>query len=158
MDYANRLDTAENVNRFIYGGQGICTLLQVDNGVYHSYKFARPKDKSFPPDVTFVYAVHYTETDVPTLFYIGMVDRDGFRITSKSRFRPDNDIVKGAKWIVKMSKSDKIASDSRMILTHDGRCARCGRPLSREEACRTGIGKKCMKYVERRLLSISTLM
>lgn len=158
MDNKNRLNTAQDIERFIYGGQGICTLLQVDNGIYHSYKFSKPKDSSFPPDIIFVYAVHETETDKPMLFYIGKVDKDGFTLTSKSRFQADNDIVKGARWIVKMSKNDKVAADSRMILTHNGRCARCGRPLSQESACRAGIGNKCMKYVERRLLSIQTLM
>jgi len=158
MDITNRLSTAEDIQRFIYGGQGICTLKQVDNGVYHSYKFTKPRDNSFPPDIIFVYAVHETESDVPTLFYIGKIDKDGFTLTSKSRFREDNDIVRGVKWIVKMSRSNAIASDPRVILYHNGRCARCGRQLTREHACHRGIGNKCMKYVERRLLSIQTLM
>lgn len=158
MDYVNQLNTAEDVKRFIYGGQGICTLLQVNNGISHTYKFSRPKDSSFPPDIIFVYAVHNPETDKPMLFYVGKVDKDGFTLTSKSRFRADNDIAKGAKWIVRMSQHDEVASDSRMVLYHNGRCARCGRMLSRDEACKHGIGNKCMKYVERRLLSIQTLM
>ena len=142
-----RLTTAQDINRFIHGGKGICTL-EAPWGTNHTYLFAKPENSDvFPDDVVFVYAVHESKH-----FYIGMIEQNKFRLTRNSRFLADNEITKGAAYIVKMANSEALVRDTPMVLYHNGRCARCGRmlPTTLDRENKTGFGRKCLKYVESR--------
>ena len=145
MDITTQLKDFESIHRFIHGGKGVCTL-EAPFGVHHTYLFLKPSDRdAFPDDVVFVYAVHESKR-----FYIGMIEQDKFRLTRNSRFLPDNEITKGAAYIARMATDKNLADKTPMVLYHDGRCARCGRKLTDEDALHVGFGKKCLKYVESR--------
>lgn len=134
-----QLKDRESIHRYIHGGRGIVTL-EAPSGNSHSYMFARPVNKStFPDDVLFVYAAHNNEK----LFYLGMMEGESFRLTKHSRFLEDTEIVRGAKYIVSMSKSLTLAENTPMKLYHEGMCARCGRPLTSEKSIEHGMGSKC---------------
>lgn len=134
-----KLDTAEKIKDYIYGGRGIVTL-KAPSGKSHTYIFARPKNTDvFPDDVLFVYALH----EGVKQFYIGMIEGGGFRLTHHSRFLPDTEIVKGARYIMKMANVKDL--DTPMELYHNGMCAFCGRQLTSEASINAGIGPKCKK-------------
>ena len=136
-----QLKSAEIIYRYIYGGRGILTL-EAPSGTAHSYAFYRPQNNSsFPDDVIFVYAAHNNEK----LFYIGMLEQDQFRLTRNSRFLEDTDIVKAAKYIIKMAHRQTLCDSTPMKLYHEGMCARCGRELRDEKSKETGFGPKCRK-------------
>lgn len=128
------------IRQYLYAGKGIVTL-ESPSGKSHTYLFQKPKDEStFPEDVRFVYAVHDNEK----LFYIGMIEDGSFRLTRHSRFLPDNEIVKGARYIWDMAHHRK---DGRMKLYHEGVCGRCGRQLTQHKVLETGIGRKCQGII-----------
>lgn len=136
------LTSAKDIHRFIHGGKGVCTL-EAPFGVNHTYLFKKPNDRdAFPDDVIFVYAVHEDKR-----FYIGMIEQDKFRLTAHSRFLPDNEITKGAAYIAKMATNETLTAKTPMMLYHDGRCARCGRPLSQDKYMKCGFGRTCLSYV-----------
>ena len=89
----------------------------------------------------------YNYVDEDVLFYLGMVEQGTFRLTERSRFAADTDIVKGAAYIVKMAYKPGLAEKSPMILTHSGRCARCGRALTSKFGIENGFGRKCLRHV-----------
>lgn len=131
-----QLNTSEAIRNYIFGGRGVVTLLS-PSGEHHTYAFRKPKrDDEYPEDVLFVYALH----DKQKLFYIGMIENGRFRLTKASRFLPDTPIVKGARYIMKMSTFDM---ETPMKLYHEGICARCGRPLTNPDSIEIGIGPKC---------------
>lgn len=137
---SSKLNTSEDIRNYIYGGRGIVTL-KAPSGKSHTYIFSKPRDEdAFPDDVLFVYALH----ENVKRFYVGMVEMNKFRLTRNSRFLPDTEIVKGAKYIMKMAFSDEL--NTPMELWHEGVCCYCGRKLSSEKTIKTGIGPKCRKY------------
>lgn len=139
-DSRHQLIGKEVIREYLMGGKGVVTL-ESPSGVSHTYCYFKPKDSSvFPEDVRFVYALH----DGRKLFYIGMIEGGVFRLTHHSRFLPDTEIVRGAKYIEKMMNRD---FDTPMKLYHEGVCARCGRKLSSGKSLETGIGPKCRKLL-----------
>ena len=142
-DSSHRMTDSNHIFDYIHGGKGIMKL-EAPSGTHHYYLFQKPADRdAFPDDVVFVYAVH----DFSKKFYVGMIEEGKFRLTRNSRFLEDTDIVKGAKYIVKMSKSQKVTSTTPMRLYHMGMCARCGKQLTREKSIQIGIGPKCRKKI-----------
>lgn len=142
-EYSQTLKDREIIHKYIHGGRGVVELV-APSGKKHTYAFLKPKDPTtFPDDVIFVYAFHNYEK----LFYIGMIEEDVFRQTRHSRFLPDTEIVKGARYINQMANIENFAISSPMTLNHLGMCARCGRALTDEKWLKLGVGKKCMKYI-----------
>lgn len=130
---------SENIKKYIHGGRGVVTL-KAPSGKKHTYIFAKPKNSyGFPDDVLFVFALHEGKKQ----FYVGMVEKDQFRLTQNSRFLPDTEIVKGAKYIMKMANIPGF--ETPMELYHEGMCCFCGRQLKSTKSMSVGIGPKCMK-------------
>ena len=132
----------QTIRNYIYGGRGVVTL-KAPSGKQHSYVFAKPKNTDvFPDDVLFVYALHAGVKQ----FYIGMIEKGKFRLTHNSRFLPDTEIVRGARYIMRMASEPDL--NSKMELWHEGVCAFCGRKLSSEKSLSTGIGPRCRRRLE----------
>ena len=74
-----------------------------------------------------------------------MLELGKFRLTRNSRFLEDTDIVKGAKYIMRMSNDDSLCHTTPMKLYHEGMCARCGRRLLDSKSKKIGYGYKCLK-------------
>ena len=138
-----KITDSEKLQMFISGGKGVIILV-APSGKSHTYQFCKPQNKlNFPEDVIFVYCIHED-----TRFYLGTIERGKFRLTRNSRFENDTEVVKGAYYIVKMSKNPELLKNSKMRVYHNGRCAKCGRELSSEKAVEFGIGPKCLKRVK----------
>lgn len=137
---ALRIHDAEMLSEFIHGSQAQLVLVG-PAGTAHCYRFARPRNvNDFPPDVRFVFAIHEDKK-----FYLGMLEEDKFRCTQNSRFDEDCDVVKGAKYIVKLSHNQNLLTWTAMKLYQSGKCARCGRPLNSEFGILHGFGKSCWR-------------
>jgi len=125
---------------YIHGGRG-AVKLEAPSGKSHSYLFKKPTNGEFPDDVLFVYALHEDKQ-----FYVGMVERDRFRLTQNSRFLIDTEIVRGAFYIMKMITVPGFTTP--MKLYHLGMCARCGRRLESEKSIQEGVGPKCRRKLD----------
>lgn len=135
---------SENLNRYILGGRAVVTL-ESPKGKKHTYVYMVPKNsENFPDDVRFIYALH----DGKKQFYIGMLEKDVFRLTRNSRFLPDTEIVKGAKYIENMRHNQSFLNDSPMKIYHEGTCARCGRKLLDVRSIKQGFGSKCIRRIK----------
>lgn len=143
-EHSCKLQGAERIRNYIFGGRGIVTL-KSPTGIHHSYIFKKPRNEDqFPDDVYFVYALH----DHDKLFYVGMVENCRFRLTRSSRFLNDTDIVKGARYIMKMAFTENL--NTKMELYHEGVCSVCGRPLTNPKSIETGIGPRCRRRLNGR--------
>ena len=145
---ATKLTNREVIHRYIHGGRGAVDLI-APSGKKHSYLFFRPRNgQHYPTDIVFVYALHNDDTK----FYVGMIEDDRFRLTTNSRFLEETEIVKGARYIMKMATIDHFAELSQMALVHLGVCCRCGRPLTSEKYLLEGIGRRCKKNYEKLMI------
>jgi len=130
------------INNYIRGGRGAVTL-KSPSGKHHTYMFSRPRNPNeFPEDILFVYAVH----DHQKLFYVGMVERNQFRITQYSRFDSNSEIAKGAAFIMRWANNPNMKTS--MILYHEGVCGCCGRKLTSPKSIECGIGPRCRKLMK----------
>lgn len=126
----------EIILNYILSGRGVVTL-ESPSGKCHTYAYYKPRNPNdFPDDILFVYAVHGGNK----LFYIGMIEGTKFRLTRNSRFLEDTEIVRGARYIMRMATS---SFNTPMKLYHEGVCCRCGRKLIAPDSIKTGIGPKC---------------
>lgn len=141
-EYSAKLTTCEDIKEYCMGGRAVVTLLSPATKVHHTYYFLKPRNEDvFPDDVRFVYAVHAEQK----LFYLGMIEQDKFRLTRASRFDNHTDIVKGARYIMRMMADSRTLD--RMELYHEGICSVCGRALTNPKSLKSGIGPKCRKRI-----------
>ena len=136
----NTFSCAKNLSKYLYAGKG-CIELTSPSGKYHDYLFSKPSSRYFPDDVIFVFAIHNDET----VFYIGMIECGIFRLTKNSRFLEDTEIVRGARYIFELSKSEERFRASKMKILHLGVCGRCGRLIQNTSKSYEGFGYKCYR-------------
>jgi hypothetical protein len=135
------------INRYIHAGNGEVTLVSPQSNKAHSYAFSKPSDeRQFPENTIFVYALHEGHK-----LYLGMLDGNGFRLTARSRFDEDTEIVKGARYIVAMSIRQDLVDKKKMHLYHSGRCCLCGRKLNGLTGLHKGMGKMFLKKYNNKL-------
>lgn len=140
IDEKYRITDSKMLKEYIHGTQAYLTLVG-PSGTAHMYLFARPRNADdFPADIRFIYAVHEN-----TKFYLGMLEGMKFRCTRNSRFAEDCEVVKGAKYIVNLAKSQPLLTWTTMKLYQSGKCARCGRALDSEFGLIHGFGKSCWR-------------
>ena len=133
-----RIEHRKTLRNCMYGGKGEVCLV-APSGKGHTYRFSKPRNsEQFPGDVIFVSVLHDGQP-----FYIGMIEKQKFRLTQNSRFEEDCESVKGAKYLMDMVNSDAFFEQSPMKVFHNGRCSVCGRSLDSERSIRDGIGKRC---------------
>lgn len=141
---SHELQGSQIIRDYIFGGRGVVTLLS-PTGVHHSYVFKKPRNEDqFPDDVYFVYALHNGDK----LFYVGMIENYQFRLTRSSRFLNDTEIVKGARYIMRMAFTSNLHTS--MKLYHEGICSVCGRPLTNPKSIEVGIGPRCRRRLDDR--------
>lgn len=141
---SHELQGSQIIRDYIFGGRGVVTLLS-PTGVHHSYVFKKPRNEDqFPDDVYFVYALHNGDK----LFYVGMIENCQFRLTRSSRFLNDTEIVKGARYIMRMAFTPNLHTS--MKLYHEGICSVCGRPLTNPKSIEVGIGPRCRRRLDDR--------
>ena len=151
MQYNHELDrfritSKDALRNCIYGGHGTVCLVSPSSKA-HTYRFNKPLNRDdFPDDVYFVYVLHETK-----YFYIGMIERNKFRLTKNSRFGEDTESVKGAKYLMQMSSDDAFFTKSPMKVFHSGRCAICGRRMRSKKSIENGVGPKCLRRLQDKL-------
>ena len=154
----HRITTIADLNRIVYGHQG-AIILESPSGKTHIYQYCLPiKKDGFPEDVRFVYNIHVNNKEYPlskdsyeslTRFYIGMIERDQFRVTHSSRFEEDTEVVKGARYLEKMRKNQHLFDTTPMKIYTCGICARCGHIVKDKKFSPKGYGKSCYYMIKK---------
>lgn len=136
------------IDRFIHAGKGELTLASPRTWHAHSYRFEFPANRAmFPEGTIFVYVLHNEHK-----MYIGMLDDElGVRCTNRSVFVETTEAVKGARYIVKMARSQELVDRQDMLIYHSGRCCRCGTKLRSENAMLQGMGRSCLKMYNQQI-------
>ncbi len=131
------------IKNYISGGKGIVTLLS-PTGVYHTYKFSRPRQpEKFSRDTLFIYHLCLDNTWQYTAMYKG--SETSVRLTRNSRFSIHNPIFQGLVYLMKIINS--LDTNTSMKVYHEGICSICGKTLTTPQSINRGIGPKCWKRV-----------
>ena len=121
--------------KFVLGGKAIFTVSN-DKGEHFTYKIAKHQTID-------MFFAHVLSGADGMYTYMGIFDR--------SR----GVVVKGAKGIAPTCKSVKVLEWAIRVINglsaipvgyeiqHEGKCSKCGRPLTDPESIRTGMGSTC---------------
>jgi hypothetical protein len=131
-----------NPARFALAGNAIFTLQSKKTGTRFTYK-VRAADNG---PLHFVSVL--TGTDNQNDYaYFGFLRRGVFFYGgSKAKISRDAPSVKAFDWFWRHMAANASAPDS-VEVSHEGRCGRCGRPLTVPESVRSGFGPECIGKV-----------
>lgn len=124
---------------FMFAGDAVFTLRSKSTGARFTYR-VKAKDNG---EVYFVSVLTGPENG-SDYSYLGIIPTDApgrFIQTAGSKFSPFADCAVAFRWFWKHQDSPLVE------FWHEGRCGRCGRPLTVPESIESGLGPVCAKLV-----------
>lgn len=128
------------IKTFALAGKAIITLQSAKTGARYTYKIAATKDR---PDRFFVNMLTGPD-NTSDYSYIGFLSNGFFRTTKSSKLTDDSiPVVAFRFFVAQVINSQRNPETVKLEVFHEGRCGRCGRPLTVPESIERGIGPDC---------------
>lgn len=131
--------TNEQIVQFIAAGRAVFTLRSVRTGEHFTYKIDRKPMSRDPKHATSL--LHFVSVlrGPDEWTYIGVYDPRAKRVnlTRNSHATADAPSFKAINWFL------RNVGHPRVEFRHEGKCCRCGRPLTHPESIDSGIGPEC---------------
>lgn len=139
-----KFQTAADVARFVLAGNAVFTISSTATGAYYTFKVQNVKDNpqtdSRSADSRYVNILGAGGDFI----YFGMLNGTEFRLTKKSRMKDDSLSVRAFRFFCrKVLATTRPALPNGLEVRHEGRCGRCGRPLTVPSSIDLGIGPDC---------------
>ena len=140
----HQITDAAAAKSFALAGKSIFTLVSKKTGARFTYKVKRSKKPSGPS--------HFVQVRTDTnglgdYSYLGAIwDSSIYGHGRRSDIPPDDLKARAAKWIFSSLVSGKLPEGCEFW--HEGRCGRCGRPLTVPASIASGIGPECERKME----------
>jgi len=140
MSHGAQLKTRDEAVQFIQAGNAVFTLVSKKTGARFTYKVTESDDGKL-----FFVGVLTGPDNTSDYSYLGIIRAGVFMQTAKSRIWPGAPSYDAFAWFWK--QLDKPALPDTLEVWHEGRCGRCGRPLTVPESIERGIGPECASKV-----------
>lgn len=148
--HAHRMQSVKDIREFMLAGNARLTLVSKRTGTRFTYKIRRPK----PEKPYFVSLLTASDNEAGYTF-LGTIFHDdeiGFEYASyrhgqRSSIPVDSESAKAFEWFFKHLRVERLSD--QLEVWHEGRCGRCGRPLTVPESIENGLGPECMKRKQR---------
>lgn len=129
---------------FILAGKATVTLRSLQSGARFTYKIvAADKRSPSDPDTWFVKLLNGPD-NANSFVYIGIIRNREFVWTSKSRAGKDAPSVLAVGFVLRSLAANSMRG---FEVWHEGRCGRCGKPLTVPESIASGFGPDCIEMV-----------
>lgn len=130
---------------FITGGKAIFTASN-DKGEHYTFKVVKGKPS---PQTTMVAPPLYVRllTSPHNYTYLGMLVGTRIQLTHKSKMTKDSKPVRVFNWALQVANGATHLLRPGYDIQHEGRCGKCGLPLTDPESIRTGFGPTCRKAI-----------
>lgn len=135
LDSDCRMTDIDLISTFMYSGRAVFTIQSETTGNYHTYKVFCKKEGE-PYFVSLLINGDYK--------YLGYIKRGEYNTSAKSCRDIDHSAHKMFRFLMGSLRYGKL--HSKMSFYHEGRCGRCGRPLTNPESIRRGLGATCAGY------------
>jgi hypothetical protein len=114
------------------GCHGSITARSLATGNHYTFKFRQSRGGALLASIL---------TDGDQWLYLGVVDfpRRALRLTPKSNFSDASQSYLALRWLIQLAEFNPAVVE----VLHDGRCGRCGRPLTHPDSIQSGIGPIC---------------
>jgi hypothetical protein len=122
--------TKEQILKFLVAGRAVFTLVSRKTGEHYTYRI-QGKDSGM-----FFASVKRSSDE---WLYLGVYRADECQVvpTRNSKASHDSPSFAGLNWFLRHIDSPKVR------FQHEGRCGRCGRPLTHPESIDSGMGPEC---------------
>jgi len=131
---------AHKVSEFVTAGNATLTISSKKTNARYTYKVKATKDT----ENLFFVSLLAGADNTSDFTYLGILSDTGFRVTAKSRYRPESKPALAFKWLAdKVILGGHDPHEVDLEVRHEGRCARCGRPLTTPDSIDRGIGPEC---------------
>lgn len=151
MNTPARLTDPKLVLPYIFGGKAVFTLRSTESGASFTYR-VEEADKRNPNDskeipVYFVKLLTGQDNQCDYTYVGAIFARSTFRLTSKSKLKPDAQSVKAFEWTFRQLLDGELPDFVEFLPSK--RCARCGRELTSTKtgSVYTGFGPECSEIV-----------
>lgn len=145
----HRMQSVSDVREFMLAGNARLTLVSKRTGTRFTFKVRRP-DPEKPYFVSLL-----TSPDNETGYtFLGTIFHDnaiGFEYSSyrhgqRSSIPVDSESARAFEWFFKNLRVERLSD--QLEVWHEGRCGRCGRPLTVPESIENGLGPECIKRIK----------
>jgi hypothetical protein len=124
--------TRSEFQTYAEGCHGSITARSLATGNHYTFKFRQSRGGVLLASIL---------TDGDQWLYLGVVDfpRRALRLTPKSNFSDASQSYLALRWLIQLAEFNPAVVE----VMHDGRCGRCGRPLTHPDSIQAGIGPIC---------------
>jgi hypothetical protein len=135
---ARIMTDATAIKRFVTAGRARITLRSAKTGIRYTYRIQRVHADL---DRFFVQLMDGPDNE-NDFNYIGTMEKNVFRLTKKSKLpMASNPVAAFNYFCEKVMNKEEVPY--QLEVRHEGRCGRCGRPLTVPESIDRGIGPEC---------------
>jgi hypothetical protein len=129
---------------FILAGKAKMTFVSLASGQRFTYKVTvAEKKQPTDADLWFVSLLNGPD-NFRNYAYIGIITKGAFRWTAKSRVKEDAPSLVAFKFVFESLSKDTMRG---FEVWHEGKCGRCGRPLTVPQSIADGFGPECVNLV-----------
>lgn len=147
--HEHRLTKCSDIEQFIFAGNATFTIVGREKRYTYKIKRAEETIGFISPTPWFV-SVLVGPDNTSNFSYIGIItesEKTSIRVTKNSRSHPVP--LAGLEWILRkiLVFSPNDCLPEHIEFWHQGRCGRCGRPLTVPESIERGIGPECAQHI-----------
>lgn len=150
-----QMKDAERMEKFVFAGNSIFTLVSRKTGNRFTFRLRKPKpNKQRPTSRDMYFCSLYVRNTYLYFGYVIRKEEGGYVFINakpnKTKIDTSDNVqlmgVKTLLWFLRQleNKSDML---NAIDFWHEGRCGKCGRPLTVPESIDTGIGPHCVKIL-----------
>ena len=142
MTHPHHITDAADAHAFIFGGRARFTLVSKVTGKRYTYRVSKSKDS----DTMFFLSVLTGPSNEDDYQYIGSIRTSGVHsiVHGGRAGNPEHPAFKAMDWMLRqIENSSPLQMPVSVEFWHEGRCAKCARPLTDPASIARGLGPEC---------------
>jgi hypothetical protein len=143
--------TPEQFRNFIFAGRSVFTLENSETGNYLTFKVKQIKKNYKEVPGQFAIECKTLGDKAHGYKFLGFVDLNERKF--KKRYW-DANFVGFKTWVWLLKNIERLEDFTKLAIYHEGRCCKCGMPLTVPESIDSGIGPECNKRMYSKSIQI----
>ena len=137
-----KLESVEDIKRFITAGNAIITLESKRTGRWFTYRIKKAKKDKDVDNAPLFVSVLVGSDNENSYTYMGTIfNGNTFKLTKNSKIGKDALSYKAFTFFFNLLQNNKVHEE--MSVYHRGICGRCGKTLTVPESLINGFGPEC---------------
>lgn len=131
-----------------FAGRAVLTFENLEAGTHMTVKVSQARDKQDRKKLLPLFHVNVSLLGdrVSRYLYAGTVNTEEGNWYLSRKISPDEQVARVFRWL-KAVTANPESLRGKINLYHEGRCCKCGLPLTHPESISTAIGPHCLKHM-----------